>query len=101
MVFADYQINKDYIAKNLCENRNRPEMKCEGKCQLCKKMKAEDNKENKGMPVQKSIKQFVLFSIKKSNFTFSNPDLSSDKSYRYTASNSSLYKLTVFHPPVG
>ena len=27
-----YEVNKDYIAKNLCINRNKPELKCCGKC---------------------------------------------------------------------
>jgi hypothetical protein len=101
VIFADYQINKDYISKNLCENRDKPEMKCNGKCQLCKKLKAEDKKENKGLPTQKNVKQIVLFSIKKSKYNFSLPGLSSANSYTYTACISSLHKIAVFHPPLG
>ncbi len=41
----DYQWNKDYIAKWLCVNRDRPAMKCEGKCYLCKKLKADAKKD--------------------------------------------------------
>jgi hypothetical protein len=41
----DYQLNKDYIARVLCINRNKPEMKCEGKCYLCKKLKADAGKD--------------------------------------------------------
>lgn len=41
----DYQWNKDYIAKWLCVNRDRPEMKCKGKCYLCKKLKADAKKD--------------------------------------------------------
>lgn len=33
-----YQINKEYIAQNLCENRNQPEKQCCGKCYLNKKL---------------------------------------------------------------
>jgi len=40
---AWYQVNKDYIAKNLCENRNKPQMKCCGKCYLRKQLKKADN----------------------------------------------------------
>ncbi len=35
----EYQINKKYIAENLCENRNKPEMHCNGKCHLKKQIK--------------------------------------------------------------
>ena len=37
-VLAWYQVNKTYIAQKLCENRNKPKMHCNGKCQLRKKM---------------------------------------------------------------
>jgi hypothetical protein len=45
LLILDYQVNKDYIAKNICENRNRPEMKCEGRCYLCKKLRKEEKKD--------------------------------------------------------
>lgn len=47
-IALDYRLNKAYIAGNLCENRDKPEMKCEGRCYLCKKLKKEqkDNQEN-------------------------------------------------------
>ena len=100
VIFADYQINKRYIAKVECENRNRPELKCEGKCQLCKKMKAEENKDTKGIPSTKSVKQIVLFSIKNSLFKIGNSDLPIQKTYCYIAGISSLHKLAIFHPPL-
>ncbi len=39
-----YQVNKEYVARNLCENKNRPEKKCCGKCYLNKQL----NKADKG-----------------------------------------------------
>jgi len=41
-VLAWYELNKDFIAKNLCENRDRPAMHCNGKCQLNKQLKKAD-----------------------------------------------------------
>lgn len=35
---ADYIINYDYISKVLCENKAKPELKCNGKCQLMKEL---------------------------------------------------------------
>jgi len=44
-----YELNKDYIAKNLCENRDKPQMKCCGKCYLRKQLKkAEDGNSASG-----------------------------------------------------
>lgn len=33
---TDYHMNRDYY-ETICENQNRPEMECHGKCQVTKK----------------------------------------------------------------
>lgn len=35
----EYAMNKEYIAKNLCVNRNKPKSHCNGKCHLMKQLK--------------------------------------------------------------
>ena len=45
VVVIDYNLNRNYIAKNLCVNRARPKMHCNGKCQMMKKL-AEEEKQN-------------------------------------------------------
>lgn len=37
---AFYQLNKTYVANTLCENKARPQLKCDGKCYLKKNLKA-------------------------------------------------------------
>lgn len=37
--YLDYAINKDYIAEELCENKEKPELQCDGKCHLAKEVK--------------------------------------------------------------
>ena len=44
---AYYQVNKDYIARVLCENRDKPQLHCDGKCYLAKKLKAQQDKQDK------------------------------------------------------
>ncbi|CAM4115209.1 hypothetical protein EWU23_03475 [Cytophagaceae bacterium 50C-KIRBA] len=44
---AYYQVNRNYIAKNLCENRDKPKLNCNGQCYLAKKLKAAEDKEQK------------------------------------------------------
>ena len=102
LIYADFAANQDYIAKNLCENRDKPDMKCNGKCQLCKRLKAEDRKENKGLPAGKNLKQNTLFSSAKNIFNSAavNNDANQYASYS-NASFSSLHKQGVFHPPLG
>ena len=42
-ILLNYSINKEYIAKNLCENRNKPEKNCCGKCYLRKQLHKVDD----------------------------------------------------------
>lgn len=47
LILMDFQLRQDYIAKYVCENRNRPELHCDGKCYLAKKLKAARDSEEK------------------------------------------------------
>lgn len=57
---ADYYAHKDYIAKTLCENRDKPMMHCDGKCCLKKKL-AKQGKEQAPSPTNNKSEQVVLF----------------------------------------
>ena len=37
-VYAGFELNKKYIATTLCENRDKPQLHCEGKCYFMKKI---------------------------------------------------------------
>ena len=45
-LYAGYELNKNYIAAKLCENRNKPWLHCNGKCYLIKKIKQAEEKQN-------------------------------------------------------
>jgi hypothetical protein len=66
---VDYLINKDYIAKNLCVNRDKPKSCCKGKCHLVKQLKktsANTENENKDRGKSAQYKQLDEFLVKKS-----------------------------------
>ena len=46
-VVAYYHANKDYIARVLCENRDKPELHCDGQCYLARQLKARQDKQDK------------------------------------------------------
>jgi hypothetical protein len=61
IIYTAFLINQDYIAKNLCENRNAPEKKCCGKCQLEKRMTGEAQKQDAQLPsLLKSVDEITL-----------------------------------------
>jgi len=53
VMLLEFNWNQEMIARNLCENRQKPKMKCGGKCQLMKAMAQEE--ENTSSPT-KSVK---------------------------------------------
>ena len=42
-----FELNRDFIAGNLCENRDRPSLNCNGKCYLAKKIQVQQNREDR------------------------------------------------------
>lgn len=97
-VVADYYVNTGhYIEK--CENKDEPDLNCEGKCQVSKKMKEEDKKEQQN-PGRKGNNNEVLSS--KSSYA----TLALQK-FTIALSPISYYKLfipttccsEIFHPP--
>jgi hypothetical protein len=47
LLYLDFEIRRDYIVANLCENRNRPQLNCDGKCYLAKRIAALDEQEKR------------------------------------------------------
>lgn len=45
VLVMEYNINREFIAKNLCINKTKPKMHCNGKCQMMKRL-ADEEKQN-------------------------------------------------------
>ena len=97
-LYAGYELNKNYIAAVLCENKAKPEMHCNGKCYLAKKLKQAEKSEQK--PEQSNSKRFFTDHflitgfrfksfIRQTAFYLPGPD------HRYY----SLEGNSIFHPP--
>ncbi|MEN9337011.1 MAG: hypothetical protein RLZZ500_1998 [Bacteroidota bacterium] len=99
----EYGLNYDYIAKVLCENKAKPELKCNGKCHLMKQLaKASEAEKSDSKDKKNSSKieweiPFVnveIESITVLNRSFTIAELPS-YSNQYSFSSESLF----FHPP--
>jgi hypothetical protein len=58
-VVIEYKLNKDFIAKNLCINKAKPKLHCNGKCQMMKKL-AEEEKQNSSNNTNNTTKNNLL-----------------------------------------
>jgi hypothetical protein len=62
-IFAGFELNRHYIAANLCENIDEPWMHCEGKCYLEKKIKqTQESEKNDEHQSQKNLFQEAAIS---------------------------------------
>jgi hypothetical protein len=61
-IVANYYLNTAAFAKN-CENKDKPRLNCNGKCQMMKKLKAHEKKEQQD-PGQKSTYKSITISSK-------------------------------------
>ncbi|MDR3697675.1 hypothetical protein [Mucilaginibacter sp.] len=64
-VYAGFELNRNYIATHLCENRDKPWLHCNGKCYFMKKIRqAEEKEKNDERQSQKNLFQEALFGQK-------------------------------------
>ncbi|MEZ4853117.1 hypothetical protein [Flavobacterium sp.] len=101
--FLEYMVNYEYIANELCENKDKPELKCNGKCHLKKelaKVSEEEKPQSQDKKNQTSEIEVLYFS-KVADYTFSPTFGFSQKSINSHYLN--LYKgvctNSTFHPP--
>ncbi|MCA0365719.1 MAG: hypothetical protein LCH67_16885 [Bacteroidetes bacterium] len=103
-IFLDYQLRKDFIVRNYCINKNRPEMHCDGKCYLAKQIKkAQENDEKQA--TDSFITKLLMTESEIKTYSFS--DFFSLKSFIskqilhfcYLESISSNFVISFLKPP--
>lgn len=99
VIVLDYNINTAAFAKN-CENKAKPMMHCNGKCQMMKKLKEEEKKEQQSPERKADNKNEVVSS--KSFFTtlsFQKLSLQNEFPSYFNPSISKGISSEFFHPP--
>jgi flagellar basal body-associated protein FliL len=96
-----FYANRDYIAKNLCDYRNRPVSTCGGSCVLAESLKKEQEREEK-QPDLKFKEIQLLLNHATNVFTKTPVMVTVQQSYAtyikpiYTIQ----FTSTIFHPPL-
>lgn len=99
IIQVDFMLNRSYIAKNLCVNRDKPMVHCNGKCYLAKKLKEQD-KQDKQAPASKTEKfDIVPFFIPRP-FILEGAVLNLKPEYFIKNDGTvSSFPTSLFHPP--
>lgn len=96
--YAGFELNQKYIAENLCVNKSRPWMHCNGQCYLMKKFKqAQEKEKNQDRQSQRSLLQNINV-ISTTDIKFHNC-LLQIISTPYHPLEPIVFSGSVFHPP--
>lgn len=99
----EYVLNYDYIVKELCENKAKPEMKCNGKCHLMKELAKASEKDTPVSSDKKSSQTTfeVLFIQKLTSLEVVTLNFPIQKAINAMYSDGYFYEnnKTTFHPP--
>jgi hypothetical protein len=99
VILINFRINQEYIARVLCENKEKPELKCNGNCQLTKQLKKEEQKQQQ-LPPQLKIREVIQIVSEQLDSLIEN--LECRKNSFFTPFTGSLrigYQSHVFIPP--
>lgn len=100
----DYMANYDYIVNTLCENKDKPELKCNGKCHLSKELAkeaGEDGDHPLNSKTSKTEIPQILISENIQEYLFAlKIEIVSNKNIDYRPNLiPSLYSSKILHPP--
>lgn len=101
--FLEYAAFYDYIKNELCVNKDKPELQCNGKCHLKKKLTKASNSENgheknQSFSIEHSIVYFQNTQIDYMLFFPKEQQLKINSLYNHIYNYH--YTNSVFHPPL-
>jgi hypothetical protein len=100
-IVAYYEYNKAYIAQTLCENRDKPQSGCRGKCYLRRQLAKADAGATSEKPLIAQLSKFEVA-------PFVLPESLSLRPITYAEERTDIYyctpfmpevTLSIFHPP--
>jgi hypothetical protein len=99
----DYVINYDYIVNELCVNKNKPVMACNGKCYLEGQFnKRQDSQNDKQVPLVPKLDLERFTTIVAKSFEYNFPILTNFKStiISHCKLQAGLFLYAIFKPPI-
>jgi len=96
--YAYYEIDPIGFIEKLCENKDKPELQCNGKCHL-KKVTESSSKESNKPTRLIGFKEILLYSEKPFEYSFNKVFIQKKASSEYVNLYNYLNLQNCFHPP--
>lgn len=98
LTFAYYNIDPIGFIEALCENKDKPELKCNGKCEL--KKVTQSSRNNEKAPSQLiDFKDILLYKETPFSYSFRTTIIKNQNLFSYLNNYSYLQVNSSFHPP--
>ncbi|GAB1307479.1 hypothetical protein KH5_01620 [Urechidicola sp. KH5] len=98
MPLIEYNLNKEYIVSVLCENRNKPELGCNGKCYIAKEISNSHNHQEHEIPAI-DLSKYPISIVELNNDSNNSFSLFFKHRYYYTLKNTQDYQEVILKPP--
>jgi len=100
LVYLGFQLNREYIAANLCINRDKPITVCGGRCYLVKNLKkAHDSPKSNEAPAHRKQVTETLYYSPLFSFACQNTESEKQSYFVYIDTFQSTLLYDIFHPP--
>ncbi|RDY59557.1 hypothetical protein DX873_09280 [Flagellimonas nanhaiensis] len=98
-MYVYYSIDQEGFIERLCENRDRPELNCDGKCMLSQMLTAQSDENELPMPAI-GWEQILVFYMDAPKYSFSDSKEAQQVYYQYTNNYSFNYISSSYKPPI-
>ena len=97
VIYIQYWANQTYIATNLCENKDKPQLHCNGKCHLKKELEKDSQQEKNN--TNNKEKYEVMFVENIPTFETIAFETEAVKTAKYKEPYFVIPSFSIFHPP--
>jgi hypothetical protein len=98
-IYLMYQLNKAYIASELCEQRLIPDTDCQGKCHLRKELKKDAEREQQAQRQQQAAVDLIFYATTSAPVPAPVIPTSTRLVTHYQPGHSIMLVYSIFHPP--
>ncbi|MGB5323645.1 hypothetical protein [Lutimonas sp.] len=99
----EYLIHYDYIVSELCENREKPVLACNGKCYLGDQVEKQldlDSKQEKPLPPKFDIEKFISLTETLSRELHAFEQVTAKNPEAFNSMKEEEYKFSLLRPPI-
>lgn len=98
-MYVYYSIDREGFIERLCENKDKPELKCDGKCMLAKMLQAQTDEDEQPMPVI-GWEQQLVFYLELPDFQLQELNHQNSNMFQYREHYSFTFIYSLNKPPI-